>query len=93
VDVLGDYAGCPKCGRRNYQEVIEAKFDELERQFQTSFENLEGRRERELNGKSSWGVSQNFEAMSNDLRGHLLKLPTTPKRRADLSNLSFQRNT
>lgn len=91
VDVLGDYAGCPKCGRRNYKEVIEAKFDELERQFQNSFENLEGRHEREVEWEKLLRCVSEFEAMSNDLRAHLLKLPTTPKRRADLSNLSFQR--
>ena len=91
VDVLGDYAGCPKCGRRNYKEVIEEKFHELERQFHAAFENSEGRQEREVEWEKLLRCVSEFEAMSNDLRGHLLRLPTTPKRRGDLGTLSFQR--
>lgn len=88
---MGHYAGCPKCGRRNYREVIEAKFDELERQFQISFDNLEDRKEREVEWEQLLRCVSEFEAMANDLREHLLKLPATPQRRADLSRLSFQR--
>lgn len=91
VDVLGDYAGCPKCGRRNYRETIEAKLDDLERQFQTASENLADRHDREVEWeKLLRGVSE-FEVMAKDLRAQLLRLPATPRRKSDLGNLSFQR--
>ena len=91
ADVLGDYAGCPKCGRRNYKEIIEAKLDGLQRQFHTSEENLTDRHEREVEWEKLLRCVSEFEAMANDLRKCLLRLPSTPKRKADLHHLSFQR--
>jgi hypothetical protein len=91
VDVLGDYAGCPKCSRRNYREIIELKLDDLEGQLKTASKNLADRHEREVEWeKLLRGVSE-FEAMAKDLRAQLMRLPATPGRKSDLGNLSFQR--
>lgn len=37
------------------------------------------------------GTVSEFEAMANDLRDQLLRLPATPRRKADMRHLSFQR--
>lgn len=91
VDVLGDYAGCPKCGTRNYEEIIKAKLDELERQFKTADVNLTDRYDREIEWEKLLRCVSEFEAMANDLRKMLMSLPATPQRKADLNKLSFQR--
>lgn len=91
VDVLGDYAGCPKCGIRNHKDVIEAKLDELDRQFQTADENIKDRHDREVEWEKLLRCVSEFEGMANDLRKQLIRLPATPQRRSDLMKLSFQR--
>jgi len=91
VDVLGDYAGCPECGQRNYREVIEGKLDEFERQIQIALDSLAGRQEREVEWEKLLRCVSEFEGMANDLASHLLRFPATLRRKKDLRRLSFQR--
>ena len=90
VDILGDYGGCPRCGRLNYSEVIEAKLDELENQLILVDENVTDRGEREVEWEKLLRNVSEFEALANDVRKQLLRIPATPRRKADLGYLSFQ---
>lgn len=90
-DVLGEYASCPRCGKRNNLAVLIAALDALEQRYTKANAELQGQAER----ADEWqrllnSAISHFEGMSNDIRAALLRLPYSPSRRAELENLSFQ---
>jgi hypothetical protein len=94
-DVLGEYANCPCCGRRNYSLIFFEKINLLERDFAEMNSKLDKQKERPQRDQA-WKdllvrCISDFESMANDLREQLLRIPSTPKRKNDLRNLSFQR--
>jgi len=68
VDILGEYGGCPACGKRNYSEVFESKLNNLENQFTEAYETLSDRHEREVEWEKLLRCVSEFEAMANDIR-------------------------
>jgi hypothetical protein len=91
-DVLGEYASCPACDYRNSLGVFKRHWEVLDSEFRRADAELKDRhdRERTREGLPPRFVSA-FEAMADDLRTQLLKLPMTAKRRKELERLSFQR--
>jgi hypothetical protein len=88
-DILGEYGGCPGCGKRNVEKVIDFKLTRLK----TEIEQLGGG-SCEVDAEIDWEklircVSE-FEAMAKDLRRQLTRLPATPQRKGKLSGLNFQ---
>ena len=90
-DILGEYGTCPCCGETNYREVIESKLDLLDQEFAEANEAVEDRHDREVEWEKLTRCISEFEALANSVRKSLLSLPLTPKRRSDISQLSFQR--
>jgi hypothetical protein len=90
-DILGIYGKCPKCQKSNHLDIISAKLEDLQSQFDRADETLRDRHKRESEWKKllSFSVSE-FEALANYLKKMVLRIPATPKRKSDLSNLSFQ---
>ena len=91
-DVLGEYASCPACDYRNSLGVFKRYWEVLDSEFRRADAELKDRhdRERAWEGLLPRFVSA-FEAMADDLRTQLLKLPMTAKRRKEVEKLSFQR--
>lgn len=89
-DILGEYAGCPKCGKRNSLQVFERHITEVEQQFAKADAELTERQERKVEWEKLSRCVSDFEAMARDIQSRLLLLPTTPKRKKDIENLSFQ---
>jgi len=91
-NILGEFGNCPSCGKRNYQMVFESKIRLLEHQFAESDTTIKEpqRRAEEWKNLLVRCVSE-FESLANDMRKHLLRIPSTPKRKKDFGNLSFQR--
>jgi DNA-directed RNA polymerase subunit RPC12/RpoP len=88
-DVLGEYASCPACGYRNSRIVFKRHWEELDAEFRRADADLQDRHDRE----KSWNsllprFISAFEAMADDLRAQLLKLPMTVKRLPTLLNCS-----
>ena len=83
-DILGEYAGCPTCGKRNDLEVFERHMTGVEAKPPVA----EGDREAdsELLSKTLSG----FEGLGNDIRKQLALLPALPKRKNEIAKLSFQ---
>ncbi len=90
-DILGDYGVCPACGHPNFFQVISTKLDELEAKFKDVDESVTDRHEREIEWEKLTRCVSEFEALANTLREHLLLFPATPGRKAEISNLSFQK--
>lgn len=90
-DILGDYGVCPACSKPNCSEILTEKFDSFEAQFTDADENIKDRADREIEWEKLTRCVSEFEALANNLRIHLANLPATPRRRADLNRLSFQR--
>jgi hypothetical protein len=90
-DILGDYGVCPFCGQPNFAQVISKKLNDLAAKFEDVDENVADRHEREVEWEKLTRCVSEFEALANTMRTHLLQLPATPRRKADLSRLSFQR--
>ena len=89
-DILGEYAGCPKCGKRNSLQVFERSIAEVEQRFNKADAELKDRQEREVEwGKLSRCIAD-FEAMARDIQRQLQLLPATPKRKKDIQGMSFQ---
>jgi hypothetical protein len=91
-DVLGEYTSCPACGHRNSRVVFKRHWEELDVEFRRADAEIQDRQERE----KAWNrllprFISAFEAMADDIRAQLLKLPMTVKRRKEVENLSFQR--
>lgn len=86
-DVLGEYAGCPACGRRNSLQVVEGHFVDLSEEIAKAG----GDKNAIVEWEKMTHAFSDFEAMANDIKARLALLPATPKRRRDIENLSFQR--
>lgn len=90
-DILGDFGVCPSCGKSNFMEIVNEKFDEFEEQFKDADENVSERGGREVEWEKLTRCVSEFEALANNIRTHLALIPVTPKRRSDINRLSFQR--
>jgi hypothetical protein len=90
-NILGEYGNCPSCGARNYSLVFGSRMRALEQRFSEADSRLSEKHQRGEEWKSILVrcVSE-FEAVANDMRKQLTRIPSTPKRKADLRNLSFQ---
>lgn len=89
-DILGEYAGCPTCGRRNSLQVFERHIAEVEDQFNKAEASLTDRQEREVEWEKLSRCISDFEAMARDLQGQLSLLPAAPKRKKEIEGMSFQ---
>lgn len=89
-DILGEYAGCPTCGKRNSLQVFEKHIAEVEKQFNEADAKLTERHEREVEWEKLSRCVSDFEAMARDIQTQLALLPATPRRKADIKALSFQ---
>lgn len=89
-DILGEYAGCPTCGRRNSLQVFERHIKEVEDQFNKADQDLKERQEREVEWEKLSRCISDFEAMARDLQSQLALLPATPKRKKEIAGMSFQ---
>lgn len=90
-DILGDFGVCPSCAKPNFSEIITQKFDAFENQFKNADENVAERADREVEWEKLTRCVSEFEALANNIRIHLAHIPCTPKRKADINRLSFQR--
>ena len=89
-DILGEYGFCPRCGRSNFREVFVGKLTSQKEEFERKDAEVEGRDERESEWLELTRCVSDFEALANEVRGWLHLLPTTPARRRELDELSFQ---
>jgi DNA-directed RNA polymerase subunit RPC12/RpoP len=88
-DILGEYGACPGCGKRNAEEVINGKLAKLRKEIEQAKEDS-GRSDPEMDWEKLIRSVSEFEAMANNLRIDLLRLPATRKRKADLRHLNFE---
>lgn len=89
-DILGEYAGCPTCGKRNSIQVFEKHIAEIEKQFNEADAKLTERHEREVEWEKLSRCVSDFEAMARDVQTQLARFPTTPRRKNEVKGLSFQ---
>ncbi len=89
-DILGEYAGCPKCGKRNSLQILETKLDEVEKEFEKVDSKVTDRHDREVAWETLTRCISDLEAMARDLVDQLILIPATPRRRRDLKKLNFQ---
>lgn len=89
-DILGEYAGCPGCGKRNSLQVFERSITEVEQRFNKADAELKDRHEREVEWERLSRCISDFEAMARDIQKQLQFYPATPKRKKDIDSLSFQ---
>jgi hypothetical protein len=91
TDILGEYGSCPRCGHRNSFSVLKKHLERLDKEFKRADAELQDRFERGNKWQSLLPryVSE-FEAMADDIRAQLLRLPMTAKRRKEVEILSFQ---
>ena len=89
-DILGEYAGCPTCGKRNSLQVFERHITEVEEQFNKANALLADSQEREVEWEKLSRCVSDFEAMARDLQGQFSLLPATPKRKKEIEGISFQ---
>ena len=90
-DILGIYGKCPRCQKSNHLIIISSKLDDLQSQYNRADVTIEDRYTRESEWKKllSFSVSE-FEALANHLRKLLISIPAIPRRKSELTNLSFQ---
>ena len=89
-DVLGEYALCPGCGKANASSVFNSKINALQTEFGQADANIHDRHEREVQWEKLTRCVSEFEALANELRRLLLRLPATPQHKVALGNQSFQ---
>jgi hypothetical protein len=89
-DILGEYAGCPTCGKRNSLQVFERHVNAVEADFKKADVELEDRHERQVEWEKLTRCISDFEAMAKDIQSQLLLIPATPKRKKDIKGISFQ---
>lgn len=89
-DILGEYAGCPTCGKRNSLQVFENHISEVEKQFNEADAKLTERHEREVEWEKLSRCVSDFEAMARDIQTQLALVPATRRRKSDIKALSFQ---
>lgn len=90
-DILGDYGYCPSCNLHNSDTIFNMKMDQFKADYATVNAQVTDRHQREEQWEKLLRCVSEFESMANSIKSYLLKLPLTPKRRADLTQLSFQR--
>ena len=91
TDILGEYGICPNCGLHNCENIIDKKLTEIETRFNEVDETIDDRHEREVEWERLLRCVSEFEGLANELKKFLSLYPLTPKRRADLNSLSFQK--
>lgn len=89
-DILGEYAGCPTCGKRNSLQVFERSIADVEQRFNKADAELKDRQAREVEWERLSRCISDFEAMARDIQRQLQLLPATPKRKKDIQGISFQ---
>jgi DNA-directed RNA polymerase subunit RPC12/RpoP len=91
TDILGEYGACPRCGYRNSLSVLKKHLEVLDQEFKQADAELKDQSGRSEKWKSLLPrhVSA-FEAMADDIKAQLLRLPMVPKRREEVGLLSFQ---
>jgi len=90
-DIIGLYGACPHCGHRNNADLFSRRMERLQARFDKACTNLRDRDERQAEwAATTIAAVAEFEALGNDLRDSLARLPATPRRRKELSRLSFQ---
>jgi DNA-directed RNA polymerase subunit RPC12/RpoP len=89
-DILGEYAGCPNCGKRNSLQVFLRYAAQVQEEFEKADSGLTDRQDREVEWEKLTRCISDFEAMARDIQSRLVLFPTTPKRRKDIEGLSFQ---
>jgi hypothetical protein len=92
-DILGDYGSCPNCGVRNWKTTLAAQISCLREDFARARETIpktqRDERQRQWRRLVVECVSC-FEALGNDMRDLMARVPATPRRRSQIRNLSFQ---
>jgi hypothetical protein len=83
-DILGEYAGCPFCKKRNCMEVFERQMARIE----TKLNGQAG--EQEIEPDILPTAFSGFEGMAKDIRQQLTLLPSISKRKNEIAKLSFQ---
>jgi hypothetical protein len=93
-DILGEYASCPACCFRNSLGVLKRHWEALDAEFQRTDSAVKDREERQRVWASLLPryVSA-FEAMADDIRNQLVKLPMTVKRRKENAETRFSTNS
>jgi uncharacterized Zn finger protein (UPF0148 family) len=92
TDILGDYGFCPSCGRTNGDKLIEQRLTSLQERLEKADRSLNDKRQRgEEWERLTIACFEAFEPLGNHLRQVLALVPATPKRRAEIQNLNFQR--
>jgi len=89
-DILGEYAGCPTCGKRNSFQVFERSIADVEQRLNKADAELKDRQEREVEWERLSRCISDFEAMARDIQRQLQLLPATPKRKKEIKGMSFQ---
>jgi hypothetical protein len=89
-DVLGEYAGCPTCGKRNSLQVFERHVNAVEDEFKKADVQLKDRQERQVEWEKLTRCISDFEAMARDIQSQLSLIPATPKRKREIDGISFQ---
>jgi hypothetical protein len=90
-DILGTYGACPHCGHRNNKDLFSQRMAALRRRFDDADRTLGDRQEREARWSDMTRAAvAEFEALGNDLKDSLARLPATPRRRQEIKELSFQ---
>jgi hypothetical protein len=89
-DILGEYAACPTCAKRNSLQVFEKHISELETQFNEADAKLSDRHEREVEWEKLSRCISDFEALGRDIQTQLGLLRSTPRRKNEIKGLSFQ---
>lgn len=89
-DILGEYGICSSCGHLNFKQIIKRKIDETESRFSFVDNSIEDRHERETEWEKLLRCVSDFDGLANELKKFFLKIPQHPKRKSELSNLSFQ---
>lgn len=76
-DILGEYGYCPSCGRGNHREVFLGKLEQAKLEFAEKDAALDDRSDREVEWEKLTRCVSDFEALANELKGRLLRLPNT----------------
>jgi uncharacterized C2H2 Zn-finger protein len=91
-DVLGDYVRCPQCGTRTTRQVIERRLTEIAADFEHDAANIlkeqRDHRQRRWRHHVTACVAE-FEVCARDVTSSLASLPSTPRRRRAISELSL----
>lgn len=78
-DVLGEYSGCPACGKRNSCDILSAKLCEIQAQQDSADQNL-----------ILYNAVAHFDGMGSDILELLQYISDNPKRKKEISRLKLQ---